>query len=281
MNLEDTPCIGIIGGLGQMGRWYTRQLEHLGFRVLTADLQTDLLPRDLPSRCEVVLLSVPRDIAVEMAAEIGPLLRPDQLLMDICSQKKVVVDAMVKSTKAEVVGTHPLFGPFPDSFEGQNVILCPGRGERWQKWLEGTLTGAGAVVTIADAADHDRNMALTQGFIHLVSVCMGKMMQRLEIHPRDILPFSTPTFRIKIDLIGRLLAQDLNLYESLIRDNDTVPELLDLFLDVIENNRADLFSNEKGRGADFMKEIRDFFGDFCQQAQQESSVMLDAVYPKN
>ena len=42
---------------------------------------------------------------------MGPRLRPDALLMDVTSVKSEPMQVMLESTRASVVGTHPMFGP--------------------------------------------------------------------------------------------------------------------------------------------------------------------------
>ena len=66
-------------------------------------------------------------------------MRRGGLLMDVTSIKEAPVKAMLESTKASVVGTHPMFGPSVHSLQGQRVVLClerrlaaavPGRSKR-------------------------------------------------------------------------------------------------------------------------------------------------------
>jgi len=49
------------------------------------------------------------------------------------------VKLMLASSKAEVIGCHPLFGPQLKDLSGQNVVLCPARGKKWLGWLKGLL----------------------------------------------------------------------------------------------------------------------------------------------
>ncbi len=270
--------IGIIGGNGQMGRLFNRLFSEAGHRVLVSDIKTALSSKDLAKQSDIVLLSVPIDTAISLSEEIGPILSKDQLLMDICSQKTSILKAMLRFTSAQVIGTHPLFGPFTNSIRGHNIIVCPGRGNSWLKWLEDELQTKGAVVTKMDSMTHDKNMAVVQGLTHILTVCMGRMLQKINMTPDDALLFSTPVFRINLDLIGRLLAQDLDLYEGLIAKNNYVQEIFEMFLSVLDEGRGQLLSGKPGDGAAFMGEIRDFFGTFCQESLVESNKMINALY---
>ena len=272
--------IGIIGGKGQMGRWFSRFFTGAGHRVLISDLKTELRPKDIAKKSDVVILSVPLDTALSLSSKIGPVLRKEQLFMDFCSMKEDIVEAMSRFSHAEVAGTHPLFGPYPDTINGQNIIICPKRGSVWLKWLENEFKKEGAIVTCMNPETHDRNMAVIQGLTHMLTVCLGRLLQKFDMNPRETMLYSTPVFRINIDLIGRLLSQDLNLYDDLIGGNRYVPDVLEEFRSVLNEGKERLLSGNKGEGVAFMEEISEFFGHFCQSGLDESNKIIEAIYSK-
>ena len=272
--------IGIIGGKGKMGQWFNRFFTGAGHRVLISDQKTELSQKDIAKKSDVVILSVPLDTALRISSEIGPMLRKEQLLMDFCSMKEDIVEAMCRLTHAEVVGTHPLFGPYPDTINGQNIIICSGRGSVWLKWLENEFKKEGASVTRMNPETHDRNMAVIQGLTHMLTVCLGRLLQKFDMNPKEAILYSTPVFRINIDLIGRLLSQDLNLYDDLIGGNRYLPEVLEEFRSVLNEGEEKLLSGNKGEGAAFMEEISEFFGHICQRGLDESNKIIEAVYSK-
>ncbi len=204
--------IALIGGSGQMGRWFQRFFTNQGLTVLTADLDTPETPAEVAAQADVVILSVPIPKVVAIAHEIAPHLRPDAALMDITSVKQRPVDAMLKAFPGEVVGTHPLFGPKEKSIEGRTVVLCPGRGEHWFNWLRDLLTRAGARVKVTSATEHDRLMAVVQGLSHFVLIALEKSVRQLGVSPQDLEDYSTPTFATLHRLAQRLLSQDVQLY---------------------------------------------------------------------
>ena len=204
--------IAIIGGSGQMGRWFQRFFAERGHTVLSADLDTSETPQEVAAQADVVMLSVPIPKVVAIAQEISPHLRPEAALMDITSVKQRPLDAMLKAFPGEVVGTHPLFGPKEKSITGRTVVLCPGRGERWLNWLKDLLTQAGARVKVTSATEHDRLMAVVQGLSHFVLIALEKSIRQLGISPQDLEDYSTPTFDTLHRLAKRLLSQDAQLY---------------------------------------------------------------------
>ena len=269
--------IGIIGGTGNMGSWFKDFFSRAGHSVLVAGRKTPVSPLDMAKKSDVVILSVPLDAAIRFSEEIGPILSHDQLLMDLCSLKETILKSMLRFTQAQVVGTHPLFGPFTDSIKGQNVVVCPGRGTGWLKWLEDELREKGAVVTRMDPVTHDRNMAVIQGLTHLLTVCMGRTLQKMNMSPDEVISCSTPVFRLKINLIGRLFSQDPGLYASLIGENRHVEDALATFMSAVDEAKESLLSGHNGGAMAFLDDIRGFLGDFCQDGLKESSKALNAL----
>jgi prephenate dehydrogenase len=165
--------IGIIGGEGKMGRWLNRFFSAIGCSVLSADRQTALTSDDLARCCDVLVLSVPIDAAIQIARSIGPLLRSTQLLTDVCSLKHEIVSAMADATPAEVVGMHPLFGPDIASVQNQNVVLCPVESSDGFRWLKNVFETQGVMVTVTDPDTHDRMMGMVQGLSHWITITIA------------------------------------------------------------------------------------------------------------
>jgi prephenate dehydrogenase len=207
-----TVKVAIIGGKGQMGRWFKKFFQGQGLEVLVADLDTPQTSAEVAALAEVVVLSVPIPSVNEVAAAIAPHMRPDAALMDITSVKQRPLEAMLRAFPGEVVGTHPLFGPGEKNISGLTVVMCPGRGERWFNWLKDLLEGAGARVKVTGATEHDRYMAVVQGLSHFMLIALGMVIRDLEVDPESLDDYATPTFATLHRLARHLLKQDAKLY---------------------------------------------------------------------
>ena len=77
----------------------------------------------------MVVVSVPIEVTVKVIEQVGPLMQKDALLMDLTSLKAEPVAAMLRSSVAEVIGLHPLFGPAVDTLAGHTHrdLPCAGR----------------------------------------------------------------------------------------------------------------------------------------------------------
>jgi prephenate dehydrogenase len=219
MDASLKPTIALIGGHGQMGRWFKRFFASQGFPVLVADVDTPQRAPEVAAQADVAIISVPIPKVKEVVQEVAPYLKPDAALMDVTSVKQRPMAAMLSAFSGEVVGTHPLFGPGEETVAGRTVVLCQGRGERWFQWLQDLLIQAGARVKVTSAAEHDRLRAVVQGLAHFLLISFGSVIQELGVSPEDLEEFSTPTFATLHNLARRLLSQDSKLYACIQLQN--------------------------------------------------------------
>jgi len=181
--------VAILGGGGGIGRRLAEMFGDLGHPVMVTDVDTPLSNVEAAKAADVVVVSVPIAKTEEVIREVGPHVRPEALLMDVTSVKTMPVEAMLASTEASVVGTHPMFGPGVHTLTGQRVVMVKGRGDDWYDWVKRMLTARGLVVTETTADRHDEAMAIVQVLNHFHTQVLGLALARiivalLEIHQR-------------------------------------------------------------------------------------------------
>ncbi len=218
--------IGIIGGTGGIGKWFADFFVGKGFPVYVAGRERGLPVAELAALCRVIVVAVPIAATMAVIGKVGPHLRPDSLLMDLTSLKAEPVQAMLASTRAEVVGCHPLFGPDVSSMRGNNIILCPARGEAWLSFLKGLFIAGGASVTITTPEDHDRMMSLIQGLTHMNTILMELTIRDSDIDQSALEAFSTPIFRTKRAISAKLFSPNADLYAAILTKNPHIMEVV-------------------------------------------------------
>ena len=222
-------AIGIVGGTGGIGKWFATFFAGEGYPVHVTGRSMGMPLPELADRCRVVIVSVPIAATIDAIRRVGPHLPEESLLMDFTSLKEEPVREMLKATAAAVVGCHPLFGPDCPSLAGENVILCPGRGERWLKRMEGLFTKGGARVTVTTPAEHDRMMSLVQGLTHLETILMGLTLRDAGVEASALDTFSTPVFRTRQAIVGKVFGARPELYAGLIAGNGNMPKILEIY----------------------------------------------------
>ncbi len=271
---EKTPTIGIIGGRGAMGRLFSGFFRARGHAVYVSDLDTPMNNEEVISRSDVVLVSVPLHQAVEILSELAPYFRPQQLVLEICSLKVGPMAALERSS-AWYVGLHPMYGPYVSDFRGQTMIVCRGRiPEPHWLWLLRLLEDSGLKIHICSAEEHDRMMAVIQLIPHLATVVLGHSLRQLGVDIQNSLQFTSPIYRLELDLIGRLFAQDPRLYAAIGMQNPYKKEALSALCKAFDSTVRSVSDNRWDTFLRSFEDTRNYLGDFCIQALEETNRLL-------
>ena len=273
--------VAIIGGAGAMGGCLAQMFADLGHAVMIADLQTQLTPTEAASVADVVLISVPIDVTVQVIAELGPLVREESLLLDVTSIKTEPVQAMLQHSKASVVGTHPLFGPSVHSLQGQRIVLTPGRGDDWLRWLRTMFSARGLSIKESTPQEHDRAMAVVQVLTHFCTEVMGKTMAQFGVPLQETLQFTSPVYLMELLMTARHFAQSPQLYASIQTSNPLTNEITDAFLEAATAHKKDIQSKDRPAIEATFDEVRAFFGSFTQEALEKSSYLIDRLVERS
>jgi prephenate dehydrogenase len=197
--------IGLIG-YGRFGRLTVKNLAP-DFDVVVHTRNTDkrgdiadaggrLVPIEEAASRKIVILCVPISAMKATLRQIGPLLNPDAVVVDVCSVKVYPAQWMQEllPPSVEILATHPMFGPdsAAKSVVGHKIVLCPERisPERYRKikdWLE----NKGMTTIETSPEEHDRKIAVSLALTHFIG--------------RSLAEFGAPTLDIDTEGYKRLL----------------------------------------------------------------------------
>jgi prephenate dehydrogenase len=243
------PSIGIIGGRGQFGRWCQNLFERLGHSVCLSDVGTDLSNEDLVRRVEVVIVSVPIGVTGAVLAEVLPVVRSEQLLIDLTSVKTPFVQQLL-TAPCEVLSLHPMFAPSTPS-QGQTCVTCRVRAGKLSQYFEDAISAEGITLTEMSPEEHDRMMAVVQGLTHFQAIAGAHCMAVLGFDTAQSLRIASPVYRMRLAMMGRILEQNPRLYAEIQIFNPFVREVLLALLessrklsDIIDRGDVDGFVRE-------------------------------------
>jgi len=275
----DTPprTVAVIGGKGGMGRRMAELFSDLGHTVMVADVDTRLKPQEAASVADVVVISVPIDVTVDLIRALGPFVRRDALLMDVTSVKAAPMQAMLQASTASVVGTHPLFGPSVHSLQGQRIVLTPGRGGEWLAWLKQMLHARGLTMLETTPEEHDRAMAVVQVLTHFSTEVLGRTLSQLGMPIEQTLAFTSPIYLMELLMTARHFAQSPDLYAAIEMSNPATPEVTAAFLESAGRLREIVTSGDREGFGEVFAQVREFLGSFTVRALQESDFLIDRL----
>ncbi|MBN2421861.1 prephenate dehydrogenase/arogenate dehydrogenase family protein [Candidatus Woesearchaeota archaeon] len=271
--------IGIIGGKGKMGTWFKIFFENHGFNVLISDKNTKTTNKELVKKSDVVLFSVPIDVTEEIIESMAEYSREDQLWMDVTSIKTPSVSAMLKS-KAEVVGMHPMFGHSVKSIEKQTIILCEARVNKWKDWINNLILKNKGKIKLTTPEKHDKIMAIIQGLTHFSLISLGYAFKQLGLDLNESLDYTSPIYRIRLDMVGRILNQEPRLYADIEILNPETHEAMREYIQSIMKLYMIVKDNDLEQFEKYFKEAADFLGEFKKQAMDESNFLIEKLVEK-
>jgi prephenate dehydrogenase/chorismate mutase/prephenate dehydrogenase len=203
--------IAIVGGRGKMGRFFAEQLSTSGYQVSILDRDDWEHAPELLGKAELVLVCVPIEHTLKAIEKAAPYLAPSCVLADLTSIKSTVVPAMLECHTEPVVSLHPMFGPGARSLLSQNVIVCPGRQREAYQWFLDFIESRGGKLTFSTPQEHDRMMTFVQGIRHFITFSLGVFLAEEGIDTERSLEFASPLYRLQLDMVSRLFAQDASL----------------------------------------------------------------------
>jgi len=206
----------IVGGKGEMGRYFTRFFNAAGYTVRILDRSDWPNAQERCSGIDLALISVPIEATCSVIAQLSPFLPSGSILADITSVQQITLEAMLEAHPGPVVGLHPMFGPTTSTLDKQIVIVSLGRNEKACRWLLDQFTAWGTILVHAEADEHDEIMDIVQSLRHFATFAFGRFIMKKQINLTRTLEFSSPIYRLELSMVGRLFAQDPSLYSEII-----------------------------------------------------------------
>lgn len=269
----DHGKVVIIGGQGQLGRLFGHMFSLSGYRVETLE-QADWPRADaILADAGLVMVAVPIDITCQIIDRLGSL-PADCLLVDVTSVKSEPLAHMLAVHKGPVLGLHPMFGPDVVSLAKQVIVCCQGRDAAASQWLLDQMTIWGARLQQVEAKAHDEAMTLIQALRHFATFAYGWHLSREQANIDRLLNLSSPIYRLELAMVGRLFAQDPELYADIILSS---PQNLAMIRRYYQNFDEVLGLLEQGDRAGFIdafSQVSGFFGEHADEFLRESRMLL-------
>ncbi|MFP1830534.1 bifunctional chorismate mutase/prephenate dehydrogenase [Lonsdalea quercina] len=263
----------IIGGRGQMGRMFDKMLTLSGYQVKTLEQEDWPRANELLADAGMVIVSVPIHLTEQVIAQLPPLPK-DCLLVDLASVKNGPLQAMLAVHQGPVVGLHPMFGPDTGSLAKQVVVYCDGRQPEAYQWLLEQIRVWGARLHRISAVEHDQNMTFIQALRHFTTFVYGLHLTEENVQIEQLLALSSPIYRLELAMVGRLFAQDPQLYADIIMSSGNNLALIKRYYERFGKAIALLENGDKAAFINSFKKVEHWFGDYSRRFMSESRTLL-------
>jgi chorismate mutase/prephenate dehydrogenase len=263
----------VVGGAGALGQRFVSLFRRSGYQVVVLEAQDWPQAATMLQDASLVLMAVPIHLTAELIAKLPPL-PADCVLADITSIKSQPLAAMLAQHAGPVLGLHPMFGPDVSNIVKQVVVVCHGRDADGYQWLVSQLRVWGAVLTEKTAQQHDDLMQLIQAMRHFSSLVYGVHLAEEGADLQQLLQLSSPIYRLELAMVGRLFAQNAELYADIMLSSAQVTGLLQRYQHRFNQLSHLLAAKDKaGLMAEFAKG-QQYFGELAGEFLQESRRLL-------
>ena len=132
----------------------------------------------------------------------------------------------------------------------------------------------GARLHRISAVEHDQNMAFIQALRHFATFAYGLHLAEENVQLEQLLALSSPIYRLELAMVGRLFAQDPQLYADIIMSSENNLALIKRYYQRFGEAITLLEHGDKQAFIDSFRKVEHWFGDYAKRFQSESRTLL-------
>jgi len=234
----------VIGGAGNMGRWFTRYLSAQGFAVEIADPAATEPGayrdwRDATLDHELIVVAAPMPITARILEELAAA-PPTGVVFDVGSLKSPLRSSLaaLRAAGGRVTSIHPMFGPDTELLSGRHVIFVDCGDPEATAIARALFEPTTATLVDMDLESHDRLIAYVLGLSHALNIAFfTALADSGEAAPR-LATLSSTTFDAQLGIASKVAAENPDLYYEIQTLNDYGSESLSALLYAVERVRS-------------------------------------------
>jgi chorismate mutase / prephenate dehydrogenase len=243
----------VIGGSGNMGRWFTRYLTAQGFSVEIADPGGPTYPnipwvadwRETKLDHEMIVIAASMPASAKILEEMAKS-PPPGIVFDVGSLKSPLRESLhaLRDAGGKVTSIHPMFGPDTELLSGRHVIFIdlgvPAATAAARALFEPTM----ATLVEMDLESHDRQIAYVLGLSHALNIAFFTALAESGEAARHLATLSSTTFDAQLGVARKVAAENPDLYFEIQSLNDYGTESLAALLYAVERIRSVVRAND-------------------------------------
>ncbi len=262
----DGRTVLVIGGAGQMGRWFVDFFASQGFTTSIADAAIEDGPgrfrnwTDAGVDFDVIVVAAPLAVSGRILAQLA-VLKPRGLVFDIGSLKTPLLDGLGELQRAgcQVTSLHPMFGPDTRLLSGRHLIVCDvGSAEATDAAKQ---LFASTMVEQLDMSleDHDRLIAYVLGLSHALNIAFFTALAESGEAAPKLARMSSTTFDSQLEVSEAVAHDNPRLYFEIQNLNKFGLGPLDALSEAADRIRELVSKGDEEGFVELMQKGRDYF----------------------
>jgi prephenate dehydrogenase len=215
--------------------------------------------------CQVIFLCSPVRASISHIDILTGYVGKDTIITDVCSTKKEIVEAAAKHDNITFIGGHPMAGSeksgytssIPHLFENAYYVMCPGVGvdEASCEVLKNIILSFGAIPVKMSPEEHDIVTGSISHLPHVIAASLVNYVIRNDSHENTMKTLAAGGFRD----ITRIASSSPVMWQNIcISNKEPVLSILDKFIDILKEFKAELSSEDSGYLYDFFESAKRF-----------------------
>lgn len=219
----------VIGGAGQMGRWFARFLDSQGFVVELVDPAIDTAQTESPDGFshrpqlnpgvidhELIVIAAGIKTSNQVMLELAKM-KPAGVVLDLASIKAPLAEgiAALQSAGIAVASLHPLFGPSAVLLADRHVVVMDLGNARATAMARQLFAETTAEVVEMSLEDHDRLMAEVLGLSHALNIVFAAALAEGGQDEGRLDRISSATFNAQTRVTRAVVHENPNLYHEI------------------------------------------------------------------
>ena len=156
-------------------------------------------------------------------------------------------------------------------------MLCPARTKKWIIWLADTFEKNGAKIKITTPEKHDEMMSIIQGLNHFSTLSVAHAMKGFGISIEESLECTSPIYKLRMAMVGRILNQDPKLYANIEMMNPKNKKVLAAYLASSKKLQRIIETKNIKEFIKYFNECAEFFGNFKKEAEEMSDYLIEKM----
>jgi chorismate mutase/prephenate dehydrogenase len=256
----------VIGGAGQMGRWFVEFLASQGYDVEIADPAAEAGREgarrdwdDGPLDQDLIVVAAPLVRSGQILETLAQR-RPPGLIFDVGSLKSPLRHGLAALAEAgcRVTSVHPMFGPDTRLLSGRHVIFADvghaGATAEARALFESTM----AEQVEMSLEEHDRLIAFVLGLSHALNIAFFTALAESGTEVPLLSRLSSTTFDAQLEVCRKVARENPWLYFEIQSLNEHGPAALSALARSVERIRDAINAGDADAFVQLMEQGRDY-----------------------
>lgn len=251
----------VIGGAGQMGRWFAGFLDSQGYSVEICDPKAG--PDGFPQRTtldgdldfDLIVVAAGLKTSAEVMLQLAER-RTGGVVIDIASIKEPLraAYAALRAAGVEVASIHPMFGPSAVLLADRHVVVIDLGCERATALARELFANTTAIRSELLLETHDRIMAEVLGLSHALNIAFAAALGSGRGDPSLLEQVSSSTFEAQTAVARRVVHENPHLYFEIQTENPHHLPVLTRLISALQGLRDAVDKRDEAAFAELMRQ---------------------------